>query len=102
MKSYLLFNEGSFNWQMVYCLNDDNKEELLESIAKSMLYSGCEYFDNNKYKCINNIGISSGENIFIVGDYGVKYIYQLGEMVKDMIGMTVPHLYYVRKVGIFI
>ena len=102
MKNYLLFTEGAFNWQMVYCLNDDETENLLENIAKSMLYSGCEKYDNTKHKCVNNIGITNGDNIFIVSEYGVKYIYQLGEMVKDMVGMIVPHLYYVRKVGIFI
>lgn len=102
MKDYVLFSKGAFDWQMVYCTNDEDKNELLENIAKSMLYSGCERFDNNKHKCVNNIGITDGKNIFIVSEFGVKYIYQLGDRVKDMIGMTVPHLYYVRKVGIFI
>lgn len=102
MKNYLLFGQGSLDWQMVYCTCDDDKSELLENIAKSMLYSGCEKFDKDKYKCLNNIGITNNENIFIVSEFGVKYIYQLGDLVKDIIGIPVPHLYYIRKIGIFI
>lgn len=99
---YILFHQDNLDWQMVYCTNDDDKTELLENIAKAMLYSGCERFNTEKHGCLNGVGIKDNENTFIVSEFGVKYVWQLGKGVKDMVGMTIPHLYYVRKIAIFV
>lgn len=101
-QKYVLFDKNGLYWEMVYC-TIDNKEDPMEEIAKSM-FQGNEFakFDASKYVCINSGRIKNDENLFILNDAGAQYIWQLGSKVSDMVGAIIPHLYYVRKIGVLI
>jgi len=97
-RKYVLFE--SVSWQMIYCDQDDDKNKLLKNISEAMLYgSDFEKFHSEDYDCVNSQGILSDENIFLLAEGNVRFLWQLGSKVSDMIGNVIPHLYYIRKIG---
>lgn len=100
---YILFDKEGLYWRFVYCTCDEETENLLENVAKSM-FCGVDFkkFDSKENICINGRGIKNDEKIFSICDCGARYIWQLGSRVEDMAGFIVPHLYRVRKIGIMV
>lgn len=102
-KKYVIFDRESYLWQMVYCNNHKPDEETLKDIAKSMVsLQYCGKFSSDGSVCMNGGGIKNDSNIFVMSENGVQYLWQLGSKVSDMEGFIVPHLYYVRKIGMIV
>ena len=103
MQKYVIFDKQSYIWQMVYCNNHKPDGELLEEIAKAMIsFQYCGKFSLENTVCMNSSGIKNDNGIFIMSENGVQYLWQLGSKVSDMEGFIVPHLYYVRKIGMLV
>lgn len=103
MKKYVIFDKNSYVWQMVYCNSHKPEGENLENIAKAMVsYQYCGLFSSDNFVCANGSGIKNDDKMFILGEDGVQYIWQLGSRVSDMEGFIVPNLYYVRKIGMIV
>lgn len=102
-KKYVIFDKDSYVWQMVYCNAHKSDGEELEDIAKAMVsYQYCGKFSSEDSICMNGGGIKNDSEIFIMNEDGVKYLWQRGSKVSDMEGFIVPHLYYVRKIGMLV
>lgn len=102
---YVIFDKESYVWQMVYCNvhKEDEDEEGLEDIARAMVsYQYCGNFSAKDATCMNDGGIKNDSEIFIMNENGVKYLWQRGSKVSDMKGFIIPHLYYVRKIGMIV
>lgn len=100
---YVIFDKESYVWQMVYCNTHKQDGEELEDIAKAMVsYQYCGKFSTEDAACMNGGGIKNDTEIFIMNGNGVKYLWQRGSKVSDMEGFIVPHLYYVRKIGMVV
>lgn len=100
---YVVFDKESYVWQMVYCNTNKQDGEEVENIAKAMVsYQYCGKFSSKSSICMNSGGIKNDSAIFIMSDNGVQYLWQLGSKVSDMEGFIVPHLYYVRKIGMIV
>ena len=100
---YVIFDKNSYVWQTVYCNTHKPDGEKLEDIAKAMVsYQYCGKFSSEDSICINDGGIKNDTEIFVMSEGGVKYLWQRGSKVSDMEGFIVPHLYYVRKIGMVV
>lgn len=100
---YVIFDKESYVWQMVYCNAHKQGGEELEDIAKAMVsHQYCGKFSAETATCMNGGGIKNDSEIFIMNEDGVKYLWQRGSKVSDMEGFIIPHLYYVRKIGMVV
>lgn len=100
---YVLFDKNAKDCQMVYCAQDNDEELLLESISKAMLHGDSfKNFNAKEGVCMNGGGIKNDSMIFSIDECGVRYIWQLGSKVSDIVGFIVPHLYRVRKIGMIL
>lgn len=100
---YVIFDKESYAWQMVYCNVHKQGGEELEDIAKALVsHQYCGKFSAETATCMNGGGIKNDTEIFIMNEDGAKYLWQLGSKVSDMEGFIVPHLYYVRKIGMIV
>lgn len=100
---YVIFDKDSYVWQMVYCNTHKQDGEGLEDIAKAMVsYQYCGKLSIEDVTCMNGCRIKNDSEIFIMNEDGVKYLWQRGSKVSDMEGFIVPHLYYVRKIGMIV
>lgn len=100
---YVIFDKDSYVWQMVYCNTHKSNGDGLEDIAKAMIsYQYCGKFSSEDAVCMNDGGIKNDAQIFIMSENGVKYLWHRGSKVSDMEGFIVPHLYYVRKIGMIV
>lgn len=103
MKKYVIFDNESYVWQMVYCNSHKSDGEVLEDIAKAMIsYQYCGKFSSEDATCMKSGGIKNDTQIFIMSENGVQYLWLLGSKVSDMEGFIVPHLYHVRKIGMIV
>lgn len=103
---YALYDKETLRWEMVYCGQNSlvvNNENLLEFVAKSMLM-GNDYEKFNTEECVCVVGeeIKNDDNIFILSEGNIRFLWQLGSKVTDMTGILIPGLYYVRKIGIVV
>ena len=100
---YALYDKETLRWEMVYCGQVINKENLLETVAESMLMGNdYEKFNTEISVCVVGEEIKNDDNIFILSEGNTRFLWQLGSKVADMTGVLVPGLYYVRKIGMVV
>ena len=101
---YVTFDKDSLCWCTIYCdkYNCQVKESIKE-IGKAMIsYDYQGLFDRNQFVCVNGTEIKNDNDVFILRENSVDYIWQLGSKVADMEGVIVPNLYKVRKIGMIV